>query len=248
LGEPPAGDASTTSVGRGLRITLLTDRPQAVRRLLQILRDEPYEVWMVTDRRRGLGRRATPEDLVLLDVSDMDAGGFAALRRSVGAQPVPVLVFTTSPDGDAGIAALDAGADDLLTATMSAKEVAARIRSVMRRRGPRPADAPVLRGGPVTIDVVRRRVEVHGRVTVLTALELKLLAFLVVHPDEPMTRARLLDAVWGYSVGGQATVTVHIRRLREKIEEDPSDPTLIRTVWGIGYRFTPGGETPTQGG
>jgi len=235
-------------VGRGLRITLLTDRPQAVRRLLQNLRDEPYDVWMVTDRGGGLRRRAMPEDLVLLDVSDMDEGGFAALRRSVGAQPVPVLVFSTSPDGGAGIAALDAGADDLLTATMSPQEVAARIRSVMRRRGPRPDDAAVLREGPVTIDLGQRRVEIDGRVVVLTALELKLLAYLVGHPDEPMTRARLLDAVWGYSVGGQATVTVHIRRLREKIEEDPSDPTLIRTVWGIGYRFTPGGTVPTQGG
>jgi DNA-binding response OmpR family regulator len=87
----------------------------------------------------------------------------------------------------------------------------------------------------------RRRVEVFGRAVVLTALELKLLSYFLMHAEEPITRAQLLEAVWGYSVGGTATVTVHVRRLREKIEQDPANPMLIRTVWGVGYRFSPSG-------
>jgi DNA-binding response OmpR family regulator len=78
-----------------------------------------------------------------------------------------------------------------------------------------------------------------GREVMLTALELELLSYFLMHPDEPITRARLLEAVWGYSIGGTATVTVHVRRLREKIEVDPANPVLIRTVWGGGYRFSP---------
>ncbi len=75
----------------------------------------------------------------------------------------------------------------------------------------------------------------------LTALEFKLLSYFLMHPEEPITRSQLLEAVWGYSVGGTATVTVHVRRLREKIEQDPANPVLIRTVWGVGYRFSPSG-------
>ncbi len=74
------------------------------------------------------------------------------------------------------------------------------------------------------------------------ALEFKLLSYFLMHPDEPITREQLLDAVWGYSVGGAATVTVHVRRLREKIEQDPAHPMLIRTVWGVGYCFSPAGK------
>jgi len=95
----------------------------------------------------------------------------------------------------------------------------------------------VLTGGPVVIDVGRRRVTVFGREVMLTALELELLSYFLMHPDEPITRARLLEAVWGYSIGGTATVTVHVRRLREKIEVDPANPVL--TVWGVGYQFSP---------
>ncbi len=91
----------------------------------------------------------------------------------------------------------------------------------------------------MVIDVGRRRVTVFGREVMLKALELELLSYFLMHPDEPITRARLLEAVWGYSIGGTATVTVHVRRLREKIEVDPANPVLIRTVWGIGYQFSP---------
>lgn len=230
-------------VAERLRVTLHTDRPRSVGRLLKILRDEHHEVRMVTDGRPNLGRPSEQEDVLLLDVTNVDAAGFGLLSRKMSARSVPVLVLTTGPEEGAGIAALDAGADEFLTASMSSQEVAARIRAVARRHGSRPADAVLLSEGPITIDFGHRRVEVDGRLVVLTALELKLLAYFLVHPDEPMTRARLLDAVWGYAVGGQTTVTVHIRRLREKIEADPSDPVLIRTVWGVGYLFTPGGAT-----
>ena len=91
----------------------------------------------------------------------------------------------------------------------------------------------------MVIDVGRRRVTVFGREVMLTVLKLELLSYFVMHPDEPITRARLLEAVCGYSIGGTATVTVHVCRLRERIEVDPANPVLIRTVWGVGYQFSP---------
>lgn len=182
-------------------------------------------------------------DAFVLDVTRIDELSLASLARSGDQVGVPLIVFTTSPELRSGIVALEAGADELLTAAMPAQELLARVRAVLRRRPKRqqPSKPAVLSGGPVVIDTVHQRVEVDGRLVFLTALELRLLSYFLAHPNTPMTREHLLEEVWGYSIGGTDTVTVHVRRLREKIEADPADPMLIRTVWGTGYRFSPTG-------
>lgn len=176
-------------------------------------------------------------DVVLLDAAVDDIPG--VVRRHLARSGVPLVVFASTDDSDAAIAALDAGADDLVTTSSSVEEVGARVRAVLRRRGRRTGSAVILTGGPVVMDVGHRRVTVAGQPVVLTALEFKLLAYFLMHPDEPITRERLLQDVWGYGVGSTTTVTVNVRRLREKIEADPADPMLIRTAWGVGYRFSP---------
>jgi len=223
------------------QITVSTSRPQRARHLLGSLGTAGYEVQIVEDIDNVLNESARGPDAVVLDVTETDRHAVTALD-SLGEQlGVAVVVFTASPDRANGITGLEAGADELLTATMPSEELVARIRAVLRRRSGAlpPQRSMVLAGGPVRIDPGRRRVEIRGQGVVLTALEFKLLSYFLLHPDQPITRERLLEAVWGYSVGGTATVTVHVRRLREKIEEDPAQPMLIRTVWGVGYRFTP---------
>ena len=224
--------------GRIIVATIAADRAQ---RVVDVLGDAGYDV-RVVDTIDGLtGDVSADSDAVLIDVTGVDPSVVDRLVRHANRTGVAVLAFTASTDLSSGLAALEAGVDDLLTPAVTPPEFVARVRAAIRRRSgraPQPATV-VLTGGPVVIDVGRRRVTVFGREVMLTALELELLSYFLMHPDEPITRARLLEEVWGYSVGGTATVTVHVRRLREKIEPDPANPVLIRTVWGVGYRFSP---------
>jgi DNA-binding response OmpR family regulator len=132
------------------------------------------------------------------------------------------------------------GADDYVTKPFSPRELVLRIRSVLRRAAAAPA-APatpaVLRDGDLTADVSRRVARLGDRRLALTVREFDLLAFLLANPGRAWSRADLLDRVWGWRIGDQSTVTVHVRRLREKIEPDPAAPTRIQTVWGVGYRY-----------
>ncbi len=178
-----------------------------------------------------------PCDVVFVDASAAEL--LAAVRRHLSRSQAPLIVFASPEDIERSIAALEAGADDLITTNSTVAEIGARVRAALRRRGRLTGSAVILTGGSVVMDVGHRRVTVAGQPIALTALEFKLLAFFLMHPDEPLTRERLLQEVWGYGTGSTATVTVTVRRLREKIEADPADPMLIRTVWGVGYRFSP---------
>jgi DNA-binding response OmpR family regulator len=139
------------------------------------------------------------------------------------------------------IVGLELGADDYVSKPFSAKELVARVRAVLRRaKGPltaTPVGAPLYADGDLEVDVAARQARRGGAVVALTAREFELLAFLIRHPGQAFRREELLEQVWGYRYGDTSTVTVHVRRLREKIEPDPATPTRIATVWGIGYRW-----------
>jgi len=181
-------------------------------------------------------------DLVVLDPHLPSEGG-TALEQVRARADVPVVMI--SPRGDAHERAwgLRLGADDFVPNPVLPEELVARVVSVLRRAG---KDPVALIGGeclrePMALDPQGRRVRVLGTWVALTALEFRLLAFLAAHPAQPFPREVLLEQVWGYTVGNLSTVTVHVRRLREKIEPDPAQPAFLVTVWGVGYRLDPSG-------
>jgi DNA-binding response OmpR family regulator len=184
-------------------------------------------------------------DLVILDLMLPGFDGLEVFRRIRAARDVPVIMLTALGEEADRLAGLELGADDYVVKPFSSRELAVRARNLLRRSsaepGP-PADQPegherVLIADDLRVDTAARTVELAGAPAALTTLELDLLAFLMRNPGTAFTREELLEHVWGYTVGDTATVTVHIRRLREKIEADPTAPVRIATVWGYGYRF-----------
>jgi DNA-binding response OmpR family regulator len=194
-------------------------------------------------------------DLVVVDLMIPGLDGLEVCRRLRLAAPIPVIMLTAKGDEADRIAGLELGADDYVSKPFSPRELMARIRSVLRRaRGepwPQPAAslsamaAPaagsstggVLTAGRISVDTAAHETRVAGRLAALTSKEFDLLAYLMSHPRRAFSREELLEHVWGYTYGDTSTVTVHIRRLREKVESDPADPRHVVTVWGVGYRF-----------
>jgi DNA-binding response OmpR family regulator len=160
-------------------------------------------------------------------------------RRLREHSAVPVVMLTALGEESDRIAGLQLGADDYVTKPFSPAELALRVGSVLRRsRAARaPVLAEVLTDGDLAVDVRARRALRCGSELALTGREFDLLVFLLRHPGQAYTRAELLEQVWGWSFGDHSTVTVHVRRLREKVEEEPARPARIATVWGVGYRY-----------
>jgi len=180
--------------------------------------------------------QALRPDVAVVDVAiATDQREILALVRDTGTALIAVAVRNPA----ARVELLLAGADDCLPASYAPEELTARVIAIVRRtyRVAAREAGRVLRGGPLRLDVSARRVEVGGSEVFLTAMEFDLLSCFVRHAGETLSRERLLAEVWGYTTGAAATVTVHVRRLRSKIEADPSRPELVHTVWGIGYRF-----------
>ncbi len=146
-------------------------------------------------------------------------------------------MLTALGEAEDRIAGLEVGADDYVTKPFSPRELMLRIDSVLRRSRANQPDPGLLVAGSITLDPQARRATRDGVELALTVRELDLLSFLLAHPGRAFNRAELMQQVWGWTYGDQSTVTVHVRRLREKVEDDPTNPTLIRTVWGIGYRL-----------
>ncbi|MDX3357309.1 response regulator transcription factor [Streptomyces sp. ME01-24h] len=186
---------------------------------------------------------AREPDLVVLDLMLPGMDGLEVCRRLRAGGPIPVIMLTARGDEGDRILGLEVGADDYVTKPFSPRELVLRVESVLRRTG-EPAGrtasaASALRAGPLALDPEARRVTRQGTELSLTAREFDLLRFLLRHPGRVMSREELMRRVWGWEFGDLSTVTVHVRRLREKIEEDPARPLLISTVWGVGYRFDP---------
>jgi len=179
-----------------------------------------------------------PPDLVVLDLMLPGVDGLEVCRRVRAQHPhLPIIMLTALGEADNRIAGLELGADDYVAKPFSPRELMLRIESVLRRTGESPGPARVLTAGALTLDTAARVVTRDGAELALTTREFDLLAYLMAHPGRAFSRAELMQRVWGWTFGDQSTVTVHVRRLREKIEDDPTEPSLIKTVWGIGYRL-----------
>ncbi|MBE7190037.1 response regulator transcription factor [Jatrophihabitans endophyticus] len=188
---------------------------------------------------------AAVPDLMVLDLMLPGIDGLEVCRRVRADRPdLPVIMLTALAEPDDRISGLEVGADDYVTKPFSPRELVLRVESVLRRSGgPGDGHPSVLTAGDITLDTAARRATRNGEELALTIRELDLLAFLMANPGQAFKRSQLMREVWGWTFGDQSTVTVHVRRLREKVEADPTNPTLIQTVWGIGYRL----ELPAAG-
>ena len=229
-------------------VLVVDDDPTVAEVVATYLRRTGHTVRLVADGPAAVAaaQHRLP-DLVVLDLMLPGYDGFEVFRQIRQLGPVCVIMLTARTSEQDRILGLELGADDYVTKPFSPRELALRVRSVLRRadRTPeRPAGAAeVLRHGPLEMDPVRHEARCDGRLLNLTAREFDLLAFLLAHPRQVYTRSELIRQVWGWDFGDQSTVTVHVRRLREKIEPDPAVPRYLVTVWGVGYRLDDPEET-----
>jgi DNA-binding response OmpR family regulator len=228
-------------MGDVTHVLVVDDEPMVREVLARYLEADGFAVTTAGDGADALERFAERvPDLVLLDLMLPRIDGFEVLERMRVAARVPVIMITARGEETDRVVGLDLGADDYVTKPFSPREVVARVRAVLRRSGDAPAVVEPMTFGTLTIDPASREVALGGDPVRLTPKEFDLLQFLGANAGVVYTRIQLLEELWDFAWDGDpSTVTVHIRRLREKIEVDPSDPQRIVTVWGVGYRFEP---------
>ena len=224
-------------------VLVVDDEPTIGEVVSRYLERAGYATRVAGDGERALalhGERAA--DLIVLDLMLPAVDGLEVmrrLRRDRTRRPAIILLTAKGEESDR-IVGLRLGADDYVVKPFSPAELVARVDAVLRRVDPEPEHEPPLSFGSLRIEPAARRVLVHDGECALTAREYELLLFLARHPGQAFSRHALMDRVWGYSFyTDTSTVTVHIRRLRGKVERDPARPRHIETVWGIGYRFAP---------
>ena len=226
---------------------LVVDDDPAIRDVVRLnLEAEGFEVATGVDVASGMREfAASPCVLAILDVMLPDGDGFELARRLREQSDIPIMMLSArDSDVDKAIG-LGIGADDYVTKPFSPVELLARVKAHLRRyesaSGPAEAGDTAVDAGPVHIDLVRHAVRVRGAEVELTAKEFDILRLLAEHPGRVYTKAQIYERVWGEDAYGDlSTVQVHVRRLRTKIEEHADQPTLVTTVWGIGYRFGTG--------
>jgi two-component system, OmpR family, response regulator ResD len=227
------------------RVLVVDDEPMVREVLSRYLERDGFEVESAADGELALEAfEARRPDLVLLDLMLPRVDGFEVFRRIRARAQSPVIMITARGDVTDRIVGLETGADDYVSKPFSPAEVVARVRAVLRRGVRSGADVDgsgeVLDFGDLRVDPGARLVTLAGRSVSLTPREFDLLHFLASNPRKVFSRYELLDELWDVAFAGDpATVTVHMRRLREKIEADPSKPVHLVTVWGSGYRFEP---------
>ncbi|GAA4880668.1 response regulator transcription factor [Kitasatospora terrestris] len=236
------------------RILVVDDDPTVAEVVAGYLTRAGHRVERAADGRQALALAdAHRPDLLVLDLMLPGIDGLEVLRRLRGADrgpDVPVVMLTAKGDEADRILGLEVGADDYVTKPFSPRELVLRVQSVLRRS--RASAAPETVGGPlvsgdITLDARARRAHRGTDELALTIREFDLLAFLLRRPGTVFSRQELMQQVWGWDFGDLSTVTVHVRRLREKIEDDPAAPALITTVWGVGYRYDPATGVPAGG-
>ncbi len=220
---------------------LVVDDDHTVREVVvSYLRAGRHDVDEAADGETALeSMRARPADLVVLDLMLPGIDGLEVCRRLRETSDVPVIMLTALGGETDRVVGLEQGADDYVTKPFSPRELVLRVDSVLRRAGERatPTEPGTVTDRDLVVDAVRHVATLAGRELALTVREFDLLRFLVSHPGVAFSRDQLLADVWGWSFGDQSTVTVHVRRLREKVEADPTRPVRLVTVWGVGYRW-----------
>jgi two-component system response regulator ResD len=222
------------------RILVVDDDPTISDVVARYLRGEGYDVDVALDGAEALeSARARYPDLVVLDLMLPRVDGLEVCRQLRTQGAVPIIMLTAKGEETDKLVGLSLGADDYMTKPFSPKELVARVKAVLRRSAfPIGYEGKTLRFHNLSINPRTRQVKVSGRDVDLTAKEFDLLWFLAQRPQQVFSREQLLNDVWDYLYAGDtSTVTVHIRRLREKIEADPARPRYILTVWGVGYKF-----------
>ena len=233
-------------------VLVVEDDPAILESVAYSIRRDGHDVVTAADGIEGLEiARAQKPDAIVLDVMLPRMSGLDVCRILRAEAPVPILLLTARDSEADRVQGLEFGADDYLTKPFSMRELRARVASLLRRdaisraAGPRVASTdvmphPLLRGGDVEVDEIAHEARHGGAVLNLRPREFALLAYFLRHPWQALTRSQILEEVWGITFMGETrTVDVHVRWLREKIEDDPADPQLIQTVRGVGYRFAP---------
>ena len=224
------------------KILVVDDEPN-IREVVELyLRRDGHTVVAAADGEEALRLyQQTEPDLVVLDLMLPKVSGLEVCRRIQAGERVPVVMLTARGEEEDRIVGLGIGADDYVVKPFSPRELAARVEAVLRRVNEARAgsgDEKSMVFGDLRIDPSAREVTIRDAPVTLTAREFDLLHHMASHPKRVFTRDHLMETVWGYAFAGDtSTVTVHIRRLREKIEPDPARPRYLQTVWGVGYRF-----------
>lgn len=223
------------------RVLLVEDEPDLADPLAYLLRREGYEVEIAEDGPAALNSfRELGADIVLLDLMLPGMSGTEVCRQLRGMSPVPIIMLTAKDSEVDIVVGLELGADDYVTKPYSARELLARMRAVLRRLSTSEPDLDdrILEGGRVVLDIDRHTVAVDGREISMPLKEFELLEVLMRNAGRVLTRGQLIDRVWGTDYFGDTkTLDVHIKRIRSRIETNPSDPTMLVTVRGLGYRF-----------
>lgn len=227
------------------RILVVEDEASIADVVARYLRRDGHEVETIGDGAQAMERlQEMNPDLIVLDLMLPGMEGKEILRRVRAAGDTPVVILTARGEELDRLVGFGLGADDYVTKPFSPRELSARVEAVLRRTS-LSADAPVsssagIRIGDLYIDGRTRQVERSGESIPMTAREFDLLYFLAQHPGQVFNRDQLIDAVWDvHAVSDPGTVTVHIRRIRAKLEPDPSRPRYLKTVWGVGYKLEP---------
>lgn len=222
------------------KVLVVDDEKLIVKGIRFSLEQDGMEVDCAYDGEEALEKIKGKEyDIILLDVMLPKLTGFEVCQQVREFSSVPIVMLTAKGEDMDKILGLEYGADDYITKPFNILEVKARLKAIIRRTSPKPReDAKVIESGDMKLDCEGRRVYVAGREINLTAKEFELLELLVLNPNKVYSRENLLKLVWGNDYPGDVrTVDVHIRRLREKIEQNPSEPKYVRTKWGVGYYF-----------
>lgn len=224
------------------RVLVVDDEKLIVKGIRFSLEQEGMEVECAYDGEEAVQKAKENEyDIILLDVMLPKLDGFEVCQQIREFSSVPVIMLTAKGDDMDKILGLEYGADDYITKPFNILEVKARIKAIIRRtkkKAPEKENRKVVEKGDLHLDCDSRRLNIGGKEINLTAKEFDLLELMALNPNKVYSRDHLLNAVWGYDYPGDVrTVDVHIRRLREKIEANPSEPKYVHTKWGVGYYF-----------